>query len=267
MTISKYQKAICLDRLIIDSTVQRVEGVDEGRVKRMAEAFNPNALGTLIVSERANESLVCLDGAHRRAAGLQADYSEPVDCIVFVGLSEAEEAGLFLLYNDKKDPSAMSRFKARVVAGDPVAQEISRIVAASGWRIGLSGDPGYIAAVQKLEAVYRHGGRTKEVGAHPEILKWVLDILAEAWIYEQKAADGMMLFAMGQLLGRFGEQIDTRTLVAKLRKNEPTQLIARARGLQSLQGGGVPAALAKIIVGEYNKGRRANLLPDWAWIR
>lgn len=37
--------------------------------------------------------------------------------------------------------------------------------------------------------------------------------------------------------------------------------------LRDVQGGTVPAALAKILAGMHNKKRRTNLLPEWVWIR
>lgn len=267
MKTRKYHKAIPLDHLVIDPKVQRHEGVDQRRVNKMAATFDPNALGTLIVSERKDGSLVCLDGAHRRAAGQQAGYTEPVDCTVFAGLTVPDEAALFLLYNSKKDPSAVSRFKARVVAGDDVACDINDIIDRHGWKIGLASDIGQIAAVERLESVYRNGAKTVAEGAHPELVDRTLEILTEAWEYDHQSVDGTMLAAVGQILGRFDTAVDSKILIGKLQKTRPGVLIGRARALRDAQGGTVAAALAKVITSEYNNRRRSNPLPEWTWVR
>lgn len=264
---SKYHKSIPLEQIIVDPEVQRAEGVDQRRVGKMAGNFNPDALGTLIVSERADGTYVVLDGMHRRAAALLAGYANSVDCIVFGGLTVAEEASLFLLYNDKKDPSAVSRFRARVTAGEFSAVEINRIVRERGWRIAPQSDVGAIAAVRQLESVYRTAANTQPEGAYPVVLSRTLKILTEAWEYDLNSVSGSMLAGVGQLIGRFGDSVDDKALISKLQRHRPMALIGRARLLKDAQGGVVPAALAKIIAGEYNNRRRTNMLPEWTWIR
>jgi len=260
-------RSVALDKIVTDPRVQRQEGVDKRRVNKMAAQFDPDALGVLILSQRADGTLVCLDGDHRRAAARQAGWAQPVEARIFTGLSIAEEAALFLLYNDKKDPSAISRFGARVLAGDDVAIDISDIARRLGWKITQAADPGSLAAVDALERVYRTGAGTLTAGAYPAVTARTLATITEAWGHEAIAVQGPILSGVAQVYGRYGNAVDTSKLVREMQDTQPRVLVGRAKTLKDVQGGTVPAALAKILVGLHNSRRRTNLLPEWVWTR
>lgn len=260
-------RGVPLDSVTVDPLVQRQEGVDQRRVNEMSAHFNADALGLLILSQRADGTLVCLDGMHRVTAARQSGWTEPVDARVFTGLTLAEEASLFLLYNKKKDPSAISRFTARVLAGDEVAVDISNIVHEYGWHIRQSADPGSLVAIDALESVYRNGAGTLTDEAHPVLAERVLSTLTDTWGHEPIAVHTVMLKGVAQLYGRYGSAVDTPKLVREMQGTQPRVLIGRAKTLKDVQGGTVPAALAKILVGLHNNRRRTNLLPDWVWVR
>ena len=261
-------RKVSLDEIVIDLRVQRAEGLDHRRVNTMASNFDPDALGVLILSQRADGTLVCLDGMHRRAGALQAGWKKPVDARVFAGLTMPEEAALFLLYNDKKDPSAISRFKARVLSGDEVAVDINRILQSFGWTVGTeTKNPGNLAAVEALEKVYRSGSGALSDGTYPSLTEWVVSVITEAWGRDPIAAHGAILGGLAQLCARYSTAIDTRKLVHELQATQPRALVGKAKTWRDIQGGTVPAAVAKILVGLHNNRRRANLLPEWVWVR
>jgi hypothetical protein len=260
-------RTVPLDKITIGRT-QRVEGVDQRRIDKMAATgFNPDALGLFILSERADGTLVCLDGMHRRALAQQAGYTGHVDAKVFTGLTLAEEAALFILYNDKKNVSAISKFAARVLAGDETAVEINNIVTRLGWTIRISSHPGSLPAVDALERVYRTGAGTVTAGAHPVLTERTLSTLTEAWGHDPLAVQNHMLSGVAQVYGRFGDAVDTVKLVREMQDTQPRVMVGRAKALQHIQGGTVPGALAKILVGMHNHRRRSNLLPEWVWTR
>lgn len=261
------RRQVPVDAITIDPTVQRKEGADQRRVNKIAANFNPDALGVMVLSERKDGSLVCLDGMHRLTAAKQAGYRAPLDAIVHTGLSIAQEASLFLLYNDKKDPSAISRFHARILAGDPVAVDMDRIIREHGWKVRQAGEPGNLSAIEKAESVYRNGSGTLPDGAHPEHLSNVLTIITAAWEHDPKSVNLSILAGVSQLLGRFGKSVDFKKLIDEMSGTRPTVLIGKARSLADVQGGTVPAAVAKILVSMHNNRRRTNLLPEWVWVR
>jgi len=259
--MSSYQKSVSLDDIIVDQRVQRTEGPDQRRVDKMAAAFNPDALGVLILSERADGTLVCLDGMHRCLAARQAGHTALMESKVFTGLTLAEEASLFLLYNDKKDPSAVSKFNAHVVSGDPVAQDIERIVRCHGWRVTISTHPGCISAINKAENVYRTGAGSVANGAHPEILDRVLGIITAAWGHDPHGVHQSILAGMGQVVGRFGTLVDSDKMIAEIRGTRPESIIGSARSMAGVQRTSVSAALARDLARMHNNRRRKNLLP------
>jgi len=262
-----HHKTVSLDDLTIDPEIQRREGIDQRRVNKIASAFNPLALGVITVSQRADGRLVVLDGAHRSAGARQAGYTGFISAEVITGLTIAEEASLFLLLNETKTPSALTKFLVRAVTGEPEAVEMLAIVTAHGWTVRTASETGNIAAVTAIERVYRNGGGSLPDGRHPELLSRVLAIITEAWEHDSQSVSASMLMAVAQLLGRFGTSVDTKKIVAEMQATRPTVMVGRARVLCNAQGGTVSAALAKILAGLHNKKRRANLLPEWVWVR
>jgi len=109
--MSSYQKSVSLDAVIVDQRVQRTEGPDQRRVDKMASTFNPDALGVLILSERKDGALVCLDGMHRYLSARKAGHTDLMESKVFTGLTLAEEASLSCCTTTRKilvrSPSSM----------------------------------------------------------------------------------------------------------------------------------------------------------------
>jgi hypothetical protein len=269
-TLLPARSIICtvhLNEVTVDPRVQRAEGVDQRRVDEMAANFNPDALGLFILSRRPDGNLVCLDGMHRATAARQVGWALPVDARVFTGLTLAEEAALFLLYNRKKDPSVISRFHARVLAGDEIAAEVHGIARTHGWTIRGGAETGTLKAVAALEKVHRDGYGTLSEGRYPEVSSWTLAAITAAWGHDPVAVHETMLAGFGQLYGRFSTAIDTEKLVRELQDTQPRPLRGKAEALQDIQGGTKAAALAKILVGLHNHRRRTSLLPDWVWVR
>ena len=266
-TYDSHTKDVFVSDLMIDSRIQRQEGADQRRVDHIAGHFNPAALGTIIVSLRDNGDLAILDGMHRSAGAKKAGYDGPIKAQVFVGLTLAEEAELFLLFNNTKSPSAITKFVVKVVTGDPSSVELDSIIRKHGWRIRASVQPGSIAAVEALEKVYRRGGGPLAVGRYPLITDKTLAVITEAWGHDFAGANGHIIGGLGQVFARFEDSVDQHKLVTEIAHTMPTTLVARAKQLRDVQGGTVPAAMAKILAGLHNNRRRTNLLPDWVWIR
>lgn len=245
---------------------QRAEGIQIKRAEKMGANFDLSKVGVLTVSERADGSLFCCDGAHRSYAANIAGY-EHLPAMVHRGLSAAEEAALFHGLNDFKQPSAVSRFLASVKMGDPVATQISALVHQHGWKIDRQSDDGYIACVDALQRIYRTGGGTLAAGAHPSILDWTLDITTAAWGHDVDAANMHILLGLAQLTSRYGSDVDAKKLVSEMSQTRPKAIIGHAKALRDASGGTVPAHVAKVLVGLHNKKRRTNLLPEWVWTR
>lgn len=245
-------------RVATDAGTQRVEGVDETRVAKMAADFRPHLLGTLTASERSNGSLVVIDGAHRLTTCRKVGYVKPVNVEVFTGLTLAEEAALFLGRNTAKMPSAISKFVARVAEGEPTAVAMDGIIRRHGWRVGVENEAGVLAAIDAFERVYRLG---------PDVADETLSIVTEAWEHDRQSSDLAILLGVGALVARWGDKLDRAKLVQEMSLTRPTVLKGKARTLRDVQGGTIGAALAKVLVGLHNSRKRSNLLPEWVWTR
>jgi hypothetical protein len=247
--------------------VQRREGVSQPRVNRIAADFNPLALGTITVSERADGTLILIDGAHRTAGARQAGFTGRIPAEVITGLTHEGEAQLFLLLNDTRTPSAVTKFLTSVVKGDTAAVEMNQILTGYGWRVEQASTPGCISAATAIERVYRSAGGTLPDGLHYDVLDRTIEILTAAWEHDSKGMNASLLLGLAQLIGRFGRSVDTKKLVLELQGTRPGIIVGRGRTLTAAQGGTVPSAIAKILTGMHNNKRRTNILPEWVWTR
>jgi hypothetical protein len=266
-TIKSSHRKVSVSDLVVDPRVQRREGFDHRRVDRMAADFQPHALGSITCSQRPDGKLVVLDGMHRSEACKQAAYEGLIPAHVYTGLTIEKEAELFLLLNSTKAPSALSKFLARVVMGDEAAVDMTAILAAHGWRVDTNDNAGCLSAVDAMERVYRTGAGALPNGTHPELLDRTLNAITAAWEHDTTSVRGPVLMGVAQLFARFGATVDTKKLVAEMQDTRPGVLVGKAKVLRDVQGGTVSGALAKILVGMHNKKRRANLLPEWVWVR
>src|SRR4051812_31723657 len=86
-------------RLAVDASYQRPR--NERKIRKIANNFDPDALGVLYVSKRADGTYVILDGQQRHAALIEMGWQDQqVPCHVYTGLSVADEARLFGEYNE-----------------------------------------------------------------------------------------------------------------------------------------------------------------------
>jgi len=131
-TVSKLDSQIRPCDLHVDSSYQRATNIK--RVQKIVDNFNPNAIGTIYLSMRNDESLHIIDGAHRvlalRQLGLEENY---INAQVYFGLTPQQEAQLFVIMNESRvKPQPYEIHKAAVTSQDSVALEIDRILQLHG---------------------------------------------------------------------------------------------------------------------------------------
>ena len=257
---------VSVDTLTIDSRVQRQEGVDIRRAQKMADAYDRSAVGTITVSRRPGGTLVIIDGAHRTEASRIAGVPQ-IPALIYVGLSLAQEAALFVELNNFKAPSLLSRMLASRVAGDKAAKAILDTIENHGWKIDYSSDAGHFAAVNAAERVYRNGVGALAPGEHQALLDRTMNLITAAWRHDRESAHSMVVQGVGLLLARFGDGIDSASFALALAQHRPYVLIGKAKALHSAQGGTTSSAFAKALVGIYNTRRRNGRLPEWVWTR
>lgn len=223
--MSRYKK-VPLDQLVVDDAYQRV--LDEARVERIAEEFDPALLGTLEVSTRNGKAAV-FDGQHRLAA-LRRRGASTAPCLVHDGLTVAEEAALFVALQTQRKPlRPLDRFKARLVAGDPDAIDIKAVVEQHGYTVGEGGDhPHSIGAVTALDRAYARGGA--------DLLDQALTLLG-TWRDEPRGTDGALIEGLAIAAEKFGSHPRWVNVAAALEQITATSLLRKAMAMMETGGG------------------------------
>jgi hypothetical protein len=248
-----YGVSVPAEDLKIDPQAQRT--LNERRAQKLAEEFIPTAIGELIISERADGDRFIIDGQHRwRAAQLVGIAT--VQCEIHHGLTQTEEAVLFLIKNrESSRPAAFDEYTIGLTGGIPLFVDTEKVLQAHELKIGSTG-PNTVGAVNGILRI------TDSYG--PEVLDRVLTVAEAAWGRTQETWDGMILGGLGMLLGRHGEQVKDPDLVKRLAKAGPAyrwkgDVIAASTGAGTRHSGtgGRSSAAYRMFVETWNKGRRS----------
>lgn len=237
--------------LTVDLSYQRDPLISH--VKRLHEGYDERKLGVLTVSIRDGKAYV-VDGNHRRLAALEGGRGDQKAlCEVFRGLTRDEEAALFLARNDAKKIKPTDRYKAGLVAGDPICVGVRDTLAEHGLVVRPGGSDGCVQCVSEVLKLYERD---------PALLDEVCAVLVESWGTRAAALERIPVASMGVVLGRFNGEVDRGALAKKLAKYRggPAALAGDARGLHDYKPISVVRAAAEIIVDTYNRGRRSGQL-------
>lgn len=129
------------------------------RVDHLAAEFDPEQIGTFVVNHRDGKYFI-IDGQHRRALLRAVGWGDQsVLSDVYEGLTEAEEAEMFLKRNDTLAVTAFDKFRIGVRAGRHPEVDVEKIIRDNGLRVARQG-PGAVRAPATFLKVYRaHGGQ------------------------------------------------------------------------------------------------------------
>lgn len=216
---------IPVDSLFADETYQRP--VDENFVRELVMKFDERLVGTIDVSKRkGRKTLAMMDGRQRHAACGAVGKTE-VYCTVYTGLSLADEARFFHHKNrDRKIIHPYYHYNARLVAGEPDALEIDRIVARHGFKLAVGGTP--VEAITAIRAVEQVFGYTTTVRSNA--LDPTLEKMQRMWWGVKGGKDGTIIRGMGRFFATYSdEQIQWRHLEDALAAMGPLILIGRAK--------------------------------------
>lgn len=244
------------------------------RVRAYAREWSYVKAAMLMVSARGEDDYVVIDGQHRMAAALEAAVPE-VPCLVLYGLSRRDEAALFnALSTQRVGLTARQRFKARLVAGDPVCQSILQAALECGYRLhlsaGTSREPNVIDAVAHLEIVYRRGLDVRPKGKHLEpvheeegraAVRRVLDTISACWYGQRDAKMGVVIEALGIFWQYHAVDVDLAHLAEKLRLVPVRELLRTSYGNRQAAGGSEILWFAHSLVERYNQRKTTRRIP------
>lgn len=250
---------IPLAAMVKDERAQRPE--DPIWTKKLIQIWDRRLVGVLEVTERPDGSYSVNDGWHRSRAMIALGYVT-APCQVHRGISIADEAQLFLGFNNRRNVRYIDQFFDRLTAGDEVATSIAETIRWQGWRLTrVKAGDGNLVAVNALERVWRLRKNPMDSAV---LVRTVMKLVTTAWGHNGDGVNGSILQGIGLFLARYDE-FDFQSLVVKLAKIDggPAGLLGRARTLRSLNRTTVPSAVAEVITAHYNSGRRSHRLPDW----
>lgn len=230
--------------------------LNAARVDKLASEMELEQLGNPTVSLR-DGLFYCIDGQHRiegykKWLGDGNWEDQQFQCWTYEGLSEQDEAEIFLRLNDTLTVRALEKFRVGVQAGRPEESDIDRIVRAQGLRV--SSDKGGIRAVATLRKVYRLG---------PAALATSLRMIRDA--YGEAGLEWAVIEGLGLLCHRYDGDIDEATAVQRLGKAHGgvNGLINAAETLRKQTGSARAHCVAAAAVDIYNRGRGGKKLPSW----
>ena len=227
------------------------------RVSRLAAEFDVEQMGTPTVSHRGAWYYL-IDGQHRieaLKAWLGAWQDQQVQCWCYQGLTEADEAEVFLKLNDTLTVRCLDRFKVAVQAGRTSEADIDRIVRALGLKISASRCSGGISATATLARVYTRGG--------PEVMSRALRIIRDA--YGDAGLDGPVIDGIGLLCQRYDGQLPEQLAIKRLSsaRGGVCGLLSRAGHLRQQTGDAQAQCVAAAAVEAINRGTGGKKLPSW----
>ncbi len=230
------------------------------RTNWLRRNWDTMAAGALTVSRRAGGLMYLMDGNHRRYVAWEYGIKE-LPAIVYTGLDRAREAELYTLLGTTLGQTPATRFRSKLVAGNPAALEIMRILEQYDFELDTVGGKhkdGVIQAVSRVEWLYARGGS--------EGLGWVLGILGDAFDGARDSISENMLEGTFGFWLRYSQLVDDDHLVKVLNGAGVNAIEDRADSINrryvSTRGNAVGRAMLEM----YNGSKRpagAVQLPSW----
>lgn len=229
--------------------------LNAARVDHLAASFDLEQLGTPTLSER-DGSFYIIDGQHRVEALRQIGWGDQqIQCWVYSGLTEQQEADKFDRLNDVLSVHAFDKFRVRVAANRDIESDIDRIVRAQGLVVSRDKLPGAISAVGTLRRVYtRADGKT---------LGRALRIIRDA--YGDPGLEAPVIDGLGLLCQRYNGDLNDEEATRKLASANGgvNNLLGRAEKIRRDTGEYKSHAVAAAAVEIINSGKGGKKLPSW----
>src|SRR3990167_2976687 len=249
---NKRQRVSHLRWVRVDDIIPSPLGQREFRpawANEIASNFKLEALGYPVLSLREGVFYV-VDGQHRLAAARIFGFGDDaLQCEVYEGLTEQDEAELFIERNASKTVEAYSKFKAAVYAQRPAELSIYGVVASLGLTIAKNRGENAVGSVTAL-------GKIRErIGVAG--LSRVLRILRDAYGY--RGLDGPVMSGLSLVLHRYDGQIDDSLMTARLASTTGglNGLLQPAGKLKMTTGQNMTQCIAASVVGIYNRDQRS----------
>jgi hypothetical protein len=233
--------------------------LNTARVDKLTTEFDPEQFGVPTVSARDTWYFV-IDGQHRIEAYKQWNgdgrwESQQIQCWTYEGLSEEQEADVFLKLNDTLTVNAFAKFRVGVRAGRAEEVDIERIVRTESLRISQAKGNGAVSAVGTLKKVYQRAGGDN--------LARALRIARDA--YGDPGLEAVVIEGLGLLCHRYNGDLDDIRVVQRLSTAHGglAALLGKAENLRKQTGNPRGHCVAAAAVDIINGSRGGRKLPSW----
>lgn len=207
----------------VDQSYQRP--LNRAHVMKIAREFDPDKVGAVVVSYRDDGSYWVIDGQHRVAAMHSIGFDDPIQCLVYEGLTLDREAKMFSAQADSRRMHPVHLYLAKITGGDPKYIAIDEVVQESGFEVSVNKKGNtIIQAPGALVRAFDRGGA--------DHLRVTLAVLSEAWAGRDKMPPAYMITGISAIILRYGlNNIDTGHLGDALRRTATRELATIASGL------------------------------------
>jgi len=230
------------------------------RVNELLANFDLDDFGIPVVSWREGRYFI-IDGQHRIEALKQwlgvGWEIQKVECRVYQGLSEAEEADMFDRLNNVLIVAAYDKFRIRVEAGRETETAIAKVLKQENLVISRDEVPGAVSAVGTLVRVYERS----DADVLAKTLRIIRDAFGDAG-FRSGVIDGL-----GHLCQRYNGALDEKAAVERLSltRGGVNGLLNKATVLHKQTGNSRAQCVAAAAVDIINAHRVSGTkrLPSW----
>lgn len=237
-------EGLIANTLLIDPAYQREQNTI--RVNKIAQEFDTDMMGAVVVSRRTNGDLVLIDGGHRIAAlHLMGWGDQEINAIVLDGLTLKDEAHVFSVINSNRaKPKPTQIFRADVIAQQPEAVLIQSVLNALNIEVVDSPKKKGLRSIGTVRTLFRQDGQ--------EALARVLKLLSTAYGRGPNTFNHDLLVSMAAMLRHHPGMSDQR-LHDSLRKfGSPESLVADGKRRAIAIQGRTHNAIANVALRAYN---------------
>jgi len=258
---------VSVNDLTVDPQVQRFH-FNPRKVEQIVKNYNPDMIGRITASRRNAVTIVIVDGWHRwEAVRRLTDSTGTIPVRVFEGLTLAEEAQMFLTLNPGNQPTALDRYRMRLIIGEPVIVAADKALHEYGWAVHPMPGNSHLQCVKAVERVQLLA--TKNEGQE-DLLANTMRVISRAWGHGREGATATLIEGIAAFLleHRNRKQFDEDRLIQALKSysGQAFGLLGDAQQLARMSKMRPAMAVADQVTKEYNRGLRvggSSELPAW----
>lgn len=248
-----------IDALEIDPDYQR--DLRHDLINKISREYDIVKAGPILVSERADGTLMVVDGQHRMLGAKQAGETEVFANVVH-GLTQEQEAALRLARNDRRADTIYEKFRTRIVMGDQKAHRITEIVRQNNTDVNLSPSmTSGVNGIATLEVLYDIDGTGVWLGR-------TLRVIREAFGDDEMNPDTCSASMLKSVCWFLAQHVDSHEVpeaefITRLGSLGPEDVRRKAVSHKAANGGAMWVNYYRALVELWNFKRQAKNMLRW----